>query len=90
MYDTGNFVDDYAIKDGYRNDRSFLFELRIEDGRLAALELTPVENAYTQVGRADEAVAAWLRETLRDRSQPFGTAIERDGVGLRVPLTCPE
>lgn len=90
MYDTGNFVDDYAIKDGYRNDRSFLFELRIEDGRLAALELTPVENAYTQVGRADGAVAEWLRETLRARSRPFGTAIERDGLGLRVPLTCPE
>jgi len=88
LYDTGNFVDDYAIKDGYRNDRSFLFELRIEDGRLAALELTPVENAYTQAGRAGEAVAEWLRETLRARSRPFGTAIERDGLGLRVPLTC--
>ncbi|MDT3434737.1 CapA family protein [Haloarcula sp. 1CSR25-25] len=90
LYDTGNFVDDYAVKDGYRNDRSFLFELRIEDGRLAALELTPVENAYTQVGRADEAVAEWLRETLREHSRPFGTAIERDGLGLRVPLPCPE
>ncbi|MDS0222670.1 CapA family protein [Haloarcula sp. S1AR25-5A] len=90
MYDTGNFVDDYAIKDGYRNDRSFLFELRIEDGTLAALDLVPVENAYTQVGSADGAVAAWLRETLRERSQPFDTAIERDGRGLRVPLSCGE
>jgi len=90
LYDTGNFVDDYAVKGGYRNDRSFLFELRIEDGRLAALELTPVENAYVQVGRADEAVAKWLRETLRERSRPFGTAIERDGLGLRIPLSCPE
>jgi poly-gamma-glutamate synthesis protein (capsule biosynthesis protein) len=90
MYDTGNFVDDYAIKDGYRNDRSFLFELRIEDGRLAALELTPVENASAQVGHADDAAAAWLRETLRDRSQPFDTALERDGDGLRMPLSCAE
>ncbi|WP_449271437.1 CapA family protein [Haloarcula mannanilytica] len=90
MYDTGNFVDDYAIKDGYRNDRSFLFELRIEDGTLVALELTPVENAYTQVGRADEGVAEWLRATLRERSRAFETTIERDGDGLRVPLTCDE
>ncbi len=90
MYDTGNFVDDYAVKEGYRNDRSFLFELRVEGGRLAALELTPVENAYAQVRRADDAVAEWLRETLRARSRPFGTPIERDGLGLRVPLACPE
>lgn len=89
MYDTGNFVDDYAIKTGYRNDRSFLFELHIEDGRLAALELTPVENAYTQVGYADDAVAEWLRKTVRERSRPFGTSIERDGRGLRIPLSCP-
>jgi len=88
MYDTGNFIDDYAIKDGYRNDRSFLFELRIEDGTLAALELTPVENAYTQVGRADESVAEWLRATLRERSRRFDTTIERDGLGLRIPLSC--
>jgi poly-gamma-glutamate synthesis protein (capsule biosynthesis protein) len=90
MYDTGNFVDDYAVRDGYRNDRSFLFELRIEDGRLAELGLRPVENAYTQVRRADESVAEWLRETFRERSRPFGTPLERDGLGLRVPLTCPE
>nr|WP_206043469.1 CapA family protein [Haloarcula rubripromontorii] len=89
MYDTGNFVDDYAVKDGYRNDRSFLFELHIEAGRLAALELTPVENAYTRVRHADEAVAEWLRETVRERSRPFGTGIERAGRGLRVPLSCP-
>ncbi|MFU1782261.1 CapA family protein [Haloarcula japonica] len=89
MYDTGNFVDDYAIKDGYRNDRSFLFELHIDDGRLAAIELTPVENAYTQVGHADDTVAEWLRETVRERSRSFGTTIERDGRGLRIPLSCP-
>nr|WP_233562760.1 CapA family protein [Haloarcula sp. Atlit-120R] len=89
MYDTGNFVDDYAVKDGYRNDRSFLFELHIEAGQVAALELTPVENAYTQVRRADSAVAAWLRETVRERSRPFGTAIDRAGRRLRIPLSCP-
>ncbi|EMA29868.1 CapA family protein [Haloarcula japonica] len=89
MYDTGNFVDDYAIKDGYRNDRSFLFELHIDDGRLAALELTPVENAYTQVRHADDTVAEWLRETVRERSRSFGTTIERNGRGLRIPLSCP-
>ncbi|KAA9398622.1 CapA family protein [Haloarcula sp. CBA1130] len=89
MYDTGNFVDDYAVKAGYRNDRSFLFELRLDDGRLTALGLTPVENTYAQVGRASEAVAEWLRETLRARSRPFGTPLERDGLGLRVPLSCP-
>ncbi|MFB6224174.1 MAG: CapA family protein [Haloarcula sp.] len=88
MYDTGNFVDDYAVKDGYRNDRSFLFELQIEGGTLAALELTPVENAYTQVSRADEAVAEWLRDWMRDRSRPFDTQTERDGAGLRIPVSC--
>nr|WP_241692684.1 CapA family protein [Haloarcula salina] len=90
MYDTGNFVDDYAIKDGYRNDRSFLFELRVADGTLAALRLVPVENEYAQVVEAGPDAAAWLRATMRARSDPFDTPVERAGAGLRVPLSCEE
>jgi poly-gamma-glutamate synthesis protein (capsule biosynthesis protein) len=86
IYDAGDFVDDYLIKEGLHNDRSFLFELIVADGTLQALELVPVEIDDSAVGLAGAAAAEWLRERMRTLSAPFGTTVERAGDGLRVPL----
>jgi len=86
IYDAGDFVDDYAVKEAYHNDRSFLFELRVEDGALAALDLVPTEIERATVTEADADAASWLRDRVRTLSEPFGTEIERRGDGLRVPL----
>jgi poly-gamma-glutamate synthesis protein (capsule biosynthesis protein) len=85
-YDTGDFVDDYAVDRGLRNDRSFLFELRIEDGRPTALRLRPTEIGDFAVHEADSEAAAWNRARMRERSEPFDTAFRRAGEGLVVPL----
>jgi poly-gamma-glutamate synthesis protein (capsule biosynthesis protein) len=86
IYDAGDFVDDYLVKEGLHNDRSFLFELVVDDGTFEALRLVPVEIAGSAVGRASETAAAWLRDRMRTLSEPFGTTIERAGDGLRIPL----
>jgi poly-gamma-glutamate capsule biosynthesis protein CapA/YwtB (metallophosphatase superfamily) len=41
-YDTGDFVDDYAVDDELRNDLSALFLVRVVDRRIARLDLVPV------------------------------------------------
>lgn len=87
LYDTGDFVDDYAVKPDLHNDRSFLFELQIEDGEAIALELIPVEIIDSAVHRASEDAADWLRERMRSLSSPFDTTLVRSGAGLRVPLS---
>ncbi|WP_284009938.1 CapA family protein [Haloarcula pelagica] len=86
VYDAGDFVDDYLIKEGLHNDRSFLFELVVADGTLRALDLVPVVIDDSAVGLAGETAATWLRERLRTLSEPFGTTVERAGDGLRIPL----
>ncbi|MEA5387932.1 CapA family protein [Haloarculaceae archaeon H-GB11] len=87
-YDTGDFVDDYAVDPDLRNDRGFLFELSVTtDGDLRELRLVPTQIDDCAVHEADPAVARWSRERMIARSAPFGTTFERDGEHLVVPLS---
>jgi poly-gamma-glutamate synthesis protein (capsule biosynthesis protein) len=72
LYDTGDFIDDYAIHPELRNDWSFLFRVSVEGGRFERLELTPVKLRYARVGlaRAEE------RERILDRME--GLSAEMD------------
>jgi poly-gamma-glutamate synthesis protein (capsule biosynthesis protein) len=88
VYDAGDFVDDYVIKSDLHNDRTFLFELVVDDGRLDRLRLVPAEIVDERVTRADPGAAAWLRDRMRTLSDPFGTTLERAGDGLAIPLSC--
>ncbi|WP_090617797.1 CapA family protein [Natrinema salaciae] len=85
LHDTGDFVDDFGIKDDLGNNRSYLFEVTLEDGALQEIRLVPIE-IDDGVSRASEEAAAWLRETMRARSVLFETTYERDGDGLVVQL----
>ncbi|WP_336036967.1 CapA family protein [Halobacterium yunchengense] len=87
LYDTGDFVDDYAVDERLRNDRSFLFEVRLSrTGTPVELRLHPTEIEGCAVHEAGEEAAAWSRERLRARSAPFETTFERAGRGLVVDL----
>jgi poly-gamma-glutamate synthesis protein (capsule biosynthesis protein) len=86
VYDAGDVVDDYIHKDGFHNKRSALFELAIADGGLDALRIVPLEIEDEQATLARGEAAAWVREALRERSAPFGTALERAGEGLVASL----
>jgi poly-gamma-glutamate capsule biosynthesis protein CapA/YwtB (metallophosphatase superfamily) len=87
-YDCGDFVDDYRVDGALRNDRSFLFEVTVEDGAVTRLRLRPVEIAECAVHWADDDTARWCRERMRERSRPFGTGdeFERAGNGLALPV----
>jgi poly-gamma-glutamate synthesis protein (capsule biosynthesis protein) len=88
LYDTGDFVDDYAVDDDLRNDRGFLFECRIDaGGDVSELRLLPTEIDDCRVHRADPEAASWARKRLRELSEPFGTEFERDGDALVVSVT---
>ncbi|MEF8852646.1 MAG: CapA family protein [Haloarculaceae archaeon] len=94
IYDAGDFVDDYVTKPALHNKWSALFDLDIRGGRLHALHADPVviddETVHPadpdSVPDADAGAAAWVRERLRALSVPFGTTVERDGRGVRIPL----
>jgi len=52
LYDTGNFIDDYAVHPLLRNDRSCLFKLMFARGKLSRIELLPVSLSVAQVALA--------------------------------------
>ncbi|WP_339105686.1 CapA family protein [Haloterrigena salinisoli] len=87
MYDTGDFVDDYAVDDELRNDRGFLFELDVTaDGVPTELRLRPTEIDGCAVHEAGPAAAEWARDRMRELSAPLGTEFERDGEALVLSL----
>jgi poly-gamma-glutamate capsule biosynthesis protein CapA/YwtB (metallophosphatase superfamily) len=77
FYDTGDFIDDYAVDPNLRNDRSFLFHVSMEDGDLKRLELFPVVLHYARV----EIATGDEREVVLGRmvglSAEMGTTFDR-------------
>lgn len=77
LYDTGNFIDDYAVHPLLRNDRSCLFRLMFDGGRLCRIELLPVSLSVARValaqGREFDAICAHMQMLCAE----FGTRLTR-------------
>ncbi len=77
LYDSGNFIDDYAVHPLLRNDRSCLFRLMFDSGRLCRIELLPVSLSVAQValaqGKEFDAICAHMQLLCAE----FGTALTR-------------
>jgi poly-gamma-glutamate synthesis protein (capsule biosynthesis protein) len=87
LYDTGDFVDDYAVHPTLCNDRSFLFELSVTDeADLTELRLVPTHIDDCSVHSVSPGAVAWWHERMHARSAAFGTPFDRDGKTLVVDL----
>ena len=77
LYDTGDFIDDYAVDPKLRNDRSFLFRVCVEGGDLRGLELFPVALPYAgvELARGNEREA--ILERMMSLSAEMGTTFGR-------------
>ena len=77
LYDTGNFIDDYAVHPLLRNDRSCLFKMMFEHGRLNRIELLPVslDVGYVALARGKEFGDICARMEML--CAEFGTALIR-------------
>ncbi len=75
LYDTGNFIDDYAVNPLLRNDRSCLFKVMVERGKLSRIELLPVSLSVAHVALARggefEAICAHMEMLCTE----FGTRL---------------
>jgi poly-gamma-glutamate capsule biosynthesis protein CapA/YwtB (metallophosphatase superfamily) len=77
LYDTGDFIDDYAVDPDLRNDRSFLFCISMEDGDLRRLELFPVVLPYARVELAGGEEREAIFALMQDLSAGMDTTFER-------------
>jgi poly-gamma-glutamate synthesis protein (capsule biosynthesis protein) len=77
LYDCGDFIDDYAVDLVLRNDRSCLFRLLFDQGRLQRIELFPVrlDVAHVALARGEDfaAIAARMEMLCAE----LGTTLER-------------
>lgn len=73
LYDTGDFVDDYAIDPALRNDLSCLFIVSIEKNRIEQLQLIPTVIKDMQVHRATGAESDAIFSLVRHRCALFPT-----------------
>lgn len=79
LYDTGDFIDDYAVDPVLRNDRSCLFKLGFEGTRLRRIELLPVTLSFAHVSLAKDSEREAILARMAALSAEFGTAFSRRG-----------
>ncbi|MHC4082467.1 MAG: CapA family protein [Planctomycetota bacterium] len=86
LYDTGDFLDDYAIDATLRNDWSFVFLLDVEGTRMRRLRLRPVRLTYAEVNLAAGGELAAIRERMRTLCGEFDTRLQDTDEGLEIAL----
>jgi poly-gamma-glutamate capsule biosynthesis protein CapA/YwtB (metallophosphatase superfamily) len=77
LYDTGDFIDDYAVNPELRNDWSFLFRVSVEEGNFERLDLIPVKLSYARVGLATGGERETILNRMERLSAEMGTVFAR-------------
>jgi poly-gamma-glutamate capsule biosynthesis protein CapA/YwtB (metallophosphatase superfamily) len=77
LYDTGDFIDDYAVDPRMRNDWSFLFRVSVEEGTFERLDLTPVKLSYARVDLATGGERGKILDRMERLSAEMGTTFAR-------------
>jgi len=88
LYDTGDFVDDYAVDEDLRNDLSALFVVKVRDRRIERLELLPVQISGRQVNQAQGAARERFVRGFAALCAELGTPVAEapGGRALALPL----
>ena len=77
LYDTGDFIDDYAVDPRMRNDWSFVFRISMEGGELRRLELLPVALGYARTRLAVGEEREEILGRMEHLSAEMGTVFSR-------------
>ena len=89
IYGCGDFVDDYAVNPGYRNDLSAVWRVTVKENggnnndsiynelTLKTLEIFPTRIKLFQAHRLDPSDAdhQWVKSKLQDLCHDFGTSL---------------
>jgi poly-gamma-glutamate synthesis protein (capsule biosynthesis protein) len=75
LFDTGDFVDDYAVDPELRNDLSALFVLSVRPPIIDRIDLVPVAISDRQVNRALGKDREWFCQRFAALSAELGTDV---------------
>jgi poly-gamma-glutamate capsule biosynthesis protein CapA/YwtB (metallophosphatase superfamily) len=87
LYDTGDFLDDYAVDYDLRNDLTALFLLGVSPPKVTSLDLIPSRIRKFQVNRASGADREWFARRVSQLCGEMGTiAIDHgDRISIELP-----
>jgi len=86
LYDTGDFLDDYAVDPVLRNDQSLIFLAEIDEKGVRELRMAPVRLGYAVVNRAVGRDLEEICDRMRSLSAEMGTSVERADSLLRAAV----
>lgn len=86
LYDTGDFLDDYAVDPWLRNDWSFIFLVEAKRARLVRLRMIPVLLTFAQVDLAQGDAFREICARMVKLCAEFDTALEPTDEGLVLDL----
>ncbi|MGA7954163.1 MAG: CapA family protein [Gloeobacterales cyanobacterium] len=89
LYNTGDFLDDYAVDPVLHNDWSFAFLVEVDSQGLSLrrLRMLPVRLRYARVDLAQGAEFMAIRQRMQSLCAPFHTAVSETSEGLEVLLS---
>jgi poly-gamma-glutamate synthesis protein (capsule biosynthesis protein) len=90
LYDTGDFLDDYAVDPVLRNDWSFIFLVEADAAGLRRLRMVPVRLGLARVDLATGPEFEAIRHRMQVLSADFGTPVETTDEGLEVTIRRPQ
>jgi len=89
LYGCGDLITDYEGIGGheeFRGDLGLMYYVRVdtETGKLAGLEIVPMQMRKFRLNRASRRDATWLRDTLNREGKHLGTRVELQDDGILV------
>jgi poly-gamma-glutamate synthesis protein (capsule biosynthesis protein) len=75
LYNTGDFIDDYAVDEIERNDESFIFLVETQKGRIKKLNLHPTVIRGLQARLAKDREAKSIAGKMEERCAEFKTSV---------------
>ncbi len=76
LFDLGDFIDDYAVDPGLRNDLGMLFIVDLEATGPRRLEAIPIALDYAHTRVADGEEAGWIQRRFRTACHEMGVEVE--------------
>lgn len=87
LYSTGDFVDDYAVDPIERNDRSWAFEVHVENKQVRSLHLHPTVIRECQARLAGKAEAQAMIAGMKELCAQMGTELKTPTAPDRPVIT---
>jgi poly-gamma-glutamate synthesis protein (capsule biosynthesis protein) len=86
LYDSGDFLDDYAVDPVQRNDRSFVFLVEADAAGPRRLRMLPVRLHFARVELATGREFEAIRERMLGLCAAFATPVTATEEGLEIAI----